>query len=296
MYNRPRLAPQPVVLRDGDNLKPDATVQDSAEPTSQFDSDDSDSAYEYTDSGTDSSSGATLGTAKVVKLKEPDRQKPSVLFTIGRRAKQQALRAIFPKNNLAKGTNHGVASLRADNDTLSSKHPLLFADSDPSSIQLPPNSTLSCHEPRKTTLDWSIPFGRNLINIFYARLFYLFADVICIFAQDLNGLEGVQARLLEWAAIGVASDLSRAVRPRVIVITQGADPSPSLIESSTATIALKAAFSSLTIIRFADEQITPTSRYRPLKDTIKVRLIEARSEKERLRCFFSFNYLTYLFI
>lgn len=83
-------------------------------------------------------------TRIVGELTNPTAQQPSVLFFIGRKAKTQALRELFP-NHIKKGRYDGIATLRVDNTSLYSDHPVLFAESDPSTTVVSTLDT-SCHE------------------------------------------------------------------------------------------------------------------------------------------------------
>src|ERR1700730_273767 len=64
-----------------------------------------------------------------------------------------------------------------------------------------------------------LPQRQDLIDFIYDRLFSLFIDVLCIFAEDCGGLAGVVIKLTTWASMGSASNLPGAVRPRVLAVT-----------------------------------------------------------------------------
>lgn len=70
-------------------------------------------------------------TRIVGELTNPATQQPSILLFIDRKAKNQALRELFP-NHVKKERNDGIATLRIDNTSLYSNYPVLFAESDPS--------------------------------------------------------------------------------------------------------------------------------------------------------------------
>ncbi|KAH6719518.1 hypothetical protein BKA61DRAFT_473258, partial [Leptodontidium sp. MPI-SDFR-AT-0119] len=52
-----------------------------------------------------------------------------------------------------------------------------------------------------------------------ARLFSLFINILYIFTPDYGGLNRVVDILVGWTAIGSASSLPDAVRPRLVVVT-----------------------------------------------------------------------------
>ena len=55
-------------------------------------------------------------------------------------------------------------------------------------------------------------------------------NVICLFADDLGGVEGVANLLKEWASIGMLYTSAEGCRPRVLVVT--ADSGISLTYST----------------------------------------------------------------
>lgn len=66
-------------------------------------------------------------------MTNPATQRPSLFFFISRKAKNEALPYLFPHNHIKKGVRDGLACLRIDNASVSTDHPVLFADSDPAS-------------------------------------------------------------------------------------------------------------------------------------------------------------------
>lgn len=58
-----------------------------------------------------------------------------------------------------------------------------------------------------------------MLDLVYYKLIFLFTDIICIFADNLGGLEAVAIILSTWIDLGAASTLSESVRPRVLIVT-----------------------------------------------------------------------------
>lgn len=119
------------------------------------------------------------------ELKNSANQRPSSLLFVGRQAKDFALRELFPDNNFKKRFCDGVATLRINNANIYSNYSIFFAESSPSqAISLAAEDPCAC----KTKL-YPIEWAKNttvqhLYNILYARLFCLFADVVCVFADN----------------------------------------------------------------------------------------------------------------
>ncbi|KAH6666168.1 hypothetical protein B0J14DRAFT_441533, partial [Halenospora varia] len=64
-------------------------------------------------------------------LPRPAKQYPSLIFFIGKQAKSQALRFLFPKNTISHCRQYGIANICADPTTTHNDHPILIADSSP---------------------------------------------------------------------------------------------------------------------------------------------------------------------
>ncbi len=121
-------------------------------------------------------------------LVDPINQRPSCILFIGR-STNQALRELFPNNNLKKGFYNGVVNLRVDNSSTYSDHPIFFAESN-----LCQPISLGDEDPQtygneSFPIQWAQDMTlQRLYNVLHARLLCLFNDVICIFADDFAHL------------------------------------------------------------------------------------------------------------
>lgn len=157
-------------------------------------------------------------------LPRPARQYPSLVFFIGKQSKTRGLRALFPGNGISNCRNYGIANVCLDPATTSSEYPILIANSCSEHTQLNPRGKDSCHEITSRQVAWpDEEDGRltqqSLVDHVHARLLSLFIDVLCIFAQDCGGLDGVAEMLATWTTLGSASSLPGSVRPRLIIVT-----------------------------------------------------------------------------
>lgn len=132
----------------------------------------------------------------VSELPDPSAQLPQVVFFMGRRLKDRALRELCGGNYRDQHRHQRCVNLRSDNRTLRSLQPRFFADCDPTRRSQPPAPEVLhvCHPDQTFPLDIS-PTEHSLYDLVLARLLFLFVDVLCIFADDLGGLEGVRERL-----------------------------------------------------------------------------------------------------
>ena len=159
-----------------------------------------------------------------------------------------------------------------------------------------------CHQVR--SYKFSSRHGSNVdpFDFLHARLFCLFIDVICVFAEDFVSLDSVVERLKAWAAIGCSAHLTHQIRPRVVIVVKGEDASPTydLLQAEDLRFNLHQQdligfFSSITILRLADAQISPLARYRRLKEVLWRHSDEVRQLRQSLRCLFSASHLSSFF-
>ncbi|SMY30092.1 unnamed protein product [Zymoseptoria tritici ST99CH_1A5] len=147
------------------------------------------------------------------------------------------------RNNPAKRPE-GLVNLYIDTCSIAQEYPLLLVDTDPS-LEVQPRllQHVSCHEIKTHRIDWDCPPDFCFQDVLLARLVFLFADVICIFADDVGGLAGAGGHLLAWSRCGSASSLRSQVRPRVIVVTsEPRSAATQLLEESITALSVTADF------------------------------------------------------
>ncbi|GLA56081.1 hypothetical protein CBS76997_11266 [Aspergillus niger] len=154
----------------------------------------------------------------VNELPQPSVQLPQVVFFMGRHPKNKTLRQLCSSNYRGQCRSQPGVNIRSDNRTLQALQPRFFADCDPCRSLLSTHQSLrNCHEEKIYSLELPCT-EHSLQDIIISRLIFLFTDVVCTFADDVGGFEGTRRLLTTWAAIGSASSLPPAVRPRVIVV------------------------------------------------------------------------------
>ncbi|MCJ1342943.1 hypothetical protein MMC31_001132 [Peltigera leucophlebia] len=236
------------------------------------------------------------------ELSDPTCQYPSSVHLVGNNVKSQARRALFPDNNFGKGYCDGVATLRADNSSILSENPIFFAESNPDT-QNPP---LTAKDSSTCMIEsFPIQWGhdpKKLINVLHARLFCLFTDVICIFADDFTEYTQVIQLLESWAATGSAS--FNEIRPRVIIVRGGVQASPSItneflkvdnLHEGLSQQCLKLFFSSIKVLHLAHEQISSMARFRRLKELILTEINEMRIMRKSFSCLYSAIHISSFF-
>ena len=131
----------------------------------------------------------------------------------------------------------------------------------------------------------------------YARLIAPFADVICIFAGDFNGLEGIASFLIRWIRMECPSTLPRTVRPRVVIV-MGEETSPthnilelgdliSKMTQETTVDKREDIFKTISIMDLPGDFVSPLARYRRLREVLMEQVEQARNVRIQERLLFS---------
>jgi hypothetical protein len=231
------------------------------------------------------------------ELPRPTTQTPQLALFLGTRAKDIALKEIFPQNNLGRRGKRENINLRLETTSLNSDTPLLFADSTPFARDPTDRSQVICHEILPYSTCWKLE-GHSLIDIVYNRLLFLFSDVVCVFADDFSSLDALAMRLVLWAEIGSAQK-SVAMRPRLLIITTEncqQDRARALLEViQPYSEMLGACFSLTKIIQLAGPYLSPTAKHQCLRDEIRRQRQEALAVRQKHGMLFCAEHLAALF-
>ncbi|CAI7578672.1 unnamed protein product [Penicillium palitans] len=160
--------------------------------------------------------------------------------------------------------------------SLNSTRPILFADGD---VHQPrPFQSTSPEATLGNPVMWECCSAQDILIAVWARLVFLFTDVICIFGDDVDGLSGVADFLVSCIRIQSASSFPIAVRPRVLVALtvrpEDMDEQHLQIElfyhqlHSSGDKSLSESFSGINFV-YLDESLSPTARFERLRALIK---------------------------
>jgi hypothetical protein len=239
-------------------------------------------------------------------LPRPTKQYPSLIFFIGKQSKSRALRAVFPGNSICNCRKFGIANICADPATTNDDHPILIADSSPDHAQTNPRGKVACHESISHPVAWpesenGPPTQQDLVDHLHARLLTLFVDVLCIFAQECGGLDGVAERLACWATIGSASSLPSSTRPRLLVVTSipGHTFDSEVLRFRLRVLAnpkFIGTFSSLNVVNILGLTRCPSQElFSGLKEVLHTEIGMARVERANAHTLFSMTHITAFF-
>jgi hypothetical protein len=140
---------------------------------------------------------------------------PALCAFLGGDAKDNALKHIFPQNNIRRHRSRSSIGLRYDVGSLQSALPVIIADGDP---QLSPRPTVSDISGTDHSIMWDANSPKMVLWAIWARLIFLFTDTVCIFADDFPELSDVVDFLAGCMDMRSASTLPLPIRPRVIVV------------------------------------------------------------------------------
>ena len=238
----------------------------------------------------------------VNSLPDPHNQTPSTLFFLGQKTKDEALRHIFPHNNLKKAKLDGLARIRIDNSSASSQHPILFGDADLSISIIDRHRPATCHSERAFPVQWQSSDLRSIADHVLTKVLFASCNLVIVFAADYRDFEHLADNLARWINIGVASDAPIQTRPRLLIVINGQSPERQQdvrelyrdLETRTRR-RLNNLFSLVSSMYLEDGELSTLAVYRPLREEIFRQADEIRSTLVDKRWLFSGTHLAALF-
>jgi hypothetical protein len=155
-------------------------------------------------------------------LPNPTKQSPQLWVFLGSAQKSKHLHDLFPANAFTR-TDSGTIRLRGDEATAGSDSPIFFADGDPWNASVLPDSSLARGD-RRYNFDYHVGAPTDVIRGLYSRVLFLFAEVICIFADDLPSGADLAVLTKHCALDGLPLE----GRPHLIIVTSNALASSGL--------------------------------------------------------------------
>ena len=190
-------------------------------------------------------------TRLISELDNLANQWPTLLLFLGRKAKQIALKEIYPCNNIRKGVNEGLITLRSETTSIHTKYSIFFVESDSSTSIIPCSESHEYyHDISSTFLQRIKSIFNDLFDIVHARLFSLFIDVLCIFANDYKDFDSVVRKLTTWASLGRTSFSLKRVRPKIIIVKRGVGLNSTSAVDSLASKGMRYKLNQQSLIRY----------------------------------------------
>jgi hypothetical protein len=238
------------------------------------------------------------------QLQNPSKQQPTLALLLGRRSKDEALRWLFPMNNIGRHKRASTSiALRLDNATLQSQYPVIFADGDPMVEGSMPHDALKLSQPTETYSVSGSDLKHRFLDTVLSRSLFFFTNVICIFANDCGGFDGVKTLLTSWAGLGHEPTPKNYVRPRVMIVTQPDNTLPLSVLDETSfcklirgDLSVKRAFGAVTITRLSEDiSLSSSTQHLQTRQDFAEILKQARSDRSAASVLFSATHQNALF-
>lgn len=227
----------------------------------------------------------------VDSLPDPSQQKPLLVACAGNKQKKLALEQLFPAND-PRQRDRRPALCRIYTDALTSHlaNPIFFMDIDPDCDPPIQDTHLHCHQSQAFSFHKdrsSAHFGAVLTK----QLLLPFIDVLCVFAEDVGGCNGVLQHLKSWALANIEGTETQ-VPTRLVVVLSPSDDAEQAKQESTRFAESFYAFGLGQL--FPNIRVETTSslplrnaRYIPLRDIVLGPVLEAALEArtERMHLF-----------
>ncbi|KAK5163302.1 hypothetical protein LTR04_002627 [Oleoguttula sp. CCFEE 6159] len=208
------------------------------------------------------------------EMADPTSQTPSLLFFLGKKAKDVALRELFPRNNLKRNRANGFASVRLDTASISCNNPIIFADGAIDGTILPRQASSTCHENITHPIQWQSPNTRMIVDVVFARVILPFCSVLTLFADDFDNIDDITNCLVRWAAFGSFTNLPADVRPRLVIVLNEAKHGRQQVRELYVQLQERTQFrttdlfSLVSTVYLSGESLSPLARHRPLKEEV----------------------------
>ncbi|KAI8710253.1 PNPLA domain-containing protein [Fusarium sp. LHS14.1] len=156
---------------------------------------------------------------------DPEVDTAGVLMLVGNQSKQAAFRKLLFQNEPVRARASGEVHLLVSSFREYRQRPFMMVDTDIPKSQSRPSSPRGrqCHEVTvHTFMENSMPSEVSEVHdhLFHKALLP-FADVICVFVEDIGGFQASLRRVIAWLEKGPPS--KSPVRPRILLVVNQED-------------------------------------------------------------------------
>jgi hypothetical protein len=166
----------------------------------------------------------------IKKLKRSTHQFPQIVLCIGEEEKRKLVtKTILDRpSRVIRSTrttvplSGGPASIFFDESQSGDDHPIFFADYRLGGT-IPERRPYRCHETKSVRNAWPLE-QPDIHDSVLTHLLFPFSDLVCLFADDLGGVDAVLDHVETWSAVEPTTDLpdfAQRALPRVCIITSG---------------------------------------------------------------------------
>lgn len=244
----------------------------------------------------------------VGKLKRATNQFPQIVLCVGKEVNRKLVtetisndspsRAIR-RSRSATSQSSGLTSISLDTSQLEDEHPVFLAGFQPNG-PIKESTQPRCHETKTIHNTWPLQ-QPGVHDAVLTRLLFPFSDLVCLFAEDLGGVDAVLDKIEIWSSAAPATDLTdfaRQALPRVCVITFGRSTHSSQIQDDVwrarlSQFSYSYHYSSVQVLRF------DTDDHLAFRENVRCSLLKelgaSRCSKKKNRVLFNATHLADFF-
>ena len=232
----------------------------------------------------------------VANLDDATTKWPSVVLLVGQLAQCTQLRLFLSRTGRHDARDAApCVRLQLDPDTSFSSYPTFFAHSQiPNKVVLAqePVRNARCHYNTFREGPWLGTNPAKAIEDLHRRLLLPFADVVCLFAPDRNGLQSVASRIVSWSA----AERHTLWHSRVLVVCAAAETrSPDEVRSVLIE-SVKSLVPCIDMAIFSQISVHTTGRKdQTLKDRVRIETDLVRNARLQTNSLFNAAHLDRLF-
>ncbi|KAF7589431.1 hypothetical protein BBP40_004301 [Aspergillus hancockii] len=231
-------------------------------------------------------------------MTHPATQYPSILYFAGNSHRIQALRSLFPQNNITRRGPAGLVRIHLSTATASTEHPILFAESNlygSSTLGDSSRSRSSPKEHRRYPLQWNET--QSLVKLqqrAIAQLILPWTHVLCLFADGDEELR-VARTLLDTpnrtVAIGGSPVDAHTLKVVVVLTDPAASYKPELLSDTPDGAGQQ---STIVVLDLRGRHgLSRTAVYEPLRRLLLDELQDNRSKRQEQGLLFSASHLSF---
>ncbi|GLA56176.1 hypothetical protein AnigIFM63604_005046 [Aspergillus niger] len=233
------------------------------------------------------------GLRRIVStMDRPQEKYPSVLLFVGGSTKMQALRALYPYNNIGRPNRHGLA--RVHLSELPRQDPVVVIESSLLSAGKASSYQTACTRWHHIRGSHGQSF-KDMRDLAYRQVLVPLAHIVCLFLADLKGLnsvQGIQDLLSAWKTPEAARlDKVARLRPCLIVVLTDCPDRLETCESIQRTLSSAAVPDLVSSISVVDlrhrSELSVVSRFLPLQQALEQQRREALTVRAKAHLLFS---------
>ncbi|KAI9035013.1 patatin-like phospholipase family protein [Aspergillus affinis] len=232
------------------------------------------------------------------EIDDPTSQYPSIQLFLGQNTKMQALRSLFPCNNIGRHQKDGFARMHLSGGA--SSYPIFFVEC--SRVQeTDPSQPLKVSTYRHHLPNTRRHSCQDVQALLYRCLLLPLVDTVCLFAADFGSIRRVQSLLGLWSQTSMVDidGQGHHLRPRLVVVLTEEGDKESEVNATVTELwatAVPNLVASVSIVDLRNRShLSSLSRFEPLRRHLSLELDEARAARTKAHLLFSATHMEWIF-